>query len=216
MNIKWYGQSCFLISSSNGTKIITDPFDKKMGYSLPTDDADIVTVSHDHMDHNNVKSVNGNYTCYRTTGKFTKNGIEIIGIETFHDNAHGSKRGKNIIYKFNVDGINICHCGDLGHLLTEDQLNQIGKVDVLLIPVGGIFTINAKEATEMVGQINPSITIPMHYSTKLLSGPISLLLSKADKFIALCDKPFKEENELSIDLNNIGEYQGYVILNISK
>ena len=216
MKIKWYGQSCFLITSSNGTKIITDPFDEKIGYILPEVNADIVTTSHDHMDHNNIKSMRGNFIHYCSIGKFVKNGIEINGIETYHDNSNGSKRGKNIIFKFNVDGINVCHCGDLGHILTEDQLSKIGKVDILLIPVGGTFTTNAKEASEVVGQLNPSITIPMHYRTKLLSGPIKLMLSKVNKFVALCNKPFKEENELSVDLNNISEHKGYVILNINK
>lgn len=216
MTIKWYGQSCFLITSSNGTKIITDPFDEKIGYILPQAETDIVTTSHDHMDHNNTKSTRGNFTHYCSTGKFVENDIEITGIESYHDNSNGSKRGKNIIFKFNVDGINICHCGDLGHILTEDQLNKIGEVDILLIPVGGIFTLDAKEATEVVGQINPSITIPMHYSTKSLSVPIKLMLGKIDKFIALCNAPFKEENELNVDLNNISEHKGYVILNINK
>jgi L-ascorbate metabolism protein UlaG (beta-lactamase superfamily) len=216
MKMSWYGQSCFLITSSNGTKIITDPYDEKIGYTLPRVEVDIVTTSHDHMDHNNIKSMRGNYTHYSSTGKFAKNGIEIVGIETYHDNANGAKRGKNIIFKFNVDGISICHCGDLGHILNEDQLNKIGKVDILLIPVGGRFTIDAKMATEVVGQINPTITIPMHFSTKFMFAPIRLMLRKVDEFIALCNKPFKEETEISVDSSNISEYSGYVILNINK
>lgn len=154
MIIKWFGQSCFMIASENGTKVLTDPFKKMLGYKLPQIDANIVSVSHNHSDHNNINAVKSNFVCINELGIFSKDGIEIKGVETFHDKVSGSKREKNIVYNFKIDGINICHCGDLGHILNSKLIEEIGSVDILLLPIGGLATINAIDASQVVKQLN--------------------------------------------------------------
>jgi L-ascorbate metabolism protein UlaG (beta-lactamase superfamily) len=211
MKIKWFGQSCFLLTSSDGVKILTDPFNKKLGYKLPEVEANIVTTSHNHFDHNYIEVVRGEYTHINEPQAFIKDNIEVIGIETFHDKTGGSKRGKNIIFKFNIDGINVCHCGDLGHVLTPDQINKIGKVDILLIPVGGTFTIDAMDAVKVMGQLKPTITIPMHYRTKAL-GVFGLSFGKVDKFLAAAGQQTKELKDLEMDTKGLSEYNGIVVL----
>src|SRR5471030_901399 len=141
MKIKWFGQSCFIITSENGTKVLTDPFKKMLGYKLPEIEANIVSTSHEHGDHNNINAVKSSFVHINELGEFSEDGIEIKGVETFHDKFSGSKRGKNTVYNFKIDEINICHCGDLGHILTSNQIEEIGNVDILLLPVGGLATI---------------------------------------------------------------------------
>ena len=140
------GQACFMITSENGKKVVIDPFKKMLGYRLPELEADIVTTSHNHSDHNNINAVKGNFVHINETGSFSKDGIEIKGVETFHDKVSGAKRGKNTIYNFKIDGMNVCHCGDLGHILNSKQIEEIGNVDILLLPVGGLVTINGFDA----------------------------------------------------------------------
>ncbi|EYE89801.1 beta-lactamase [Fervidicella metallireducens AeB] len=168
MKIKWLGHSCFKIKSDKGIRIVTDPFDDNVGYKLPVVECDIVTTSHGHYDHNFIDCVKGNFEVIKKVGIFNVKDISITGIHTYHDEMGGTKRGDNIVYVMEVDGIRVCHLGDLGHVLTQSQINMIGKVDVLLIPVGGVYTINSEEAVEVVNQLKPSIVIPMHYKTPAL------------------------------------------------
>lgn len=172
MNIKWLGHSCFKLTAEKGTVIVTDPFDESVGYPMPNVKADIVTSSHSHFDHNYFKAVKGNFDIVDTVGEHNIKGINIKGVNTFHDDEHGAKRGKNIVFVFDIDGIRVCHMGDLGHVLTEKQVEEIGPVDVLLIPVGGYYTIDAKQAVEVMNQLKPKITIPMHYKTEFINFPI--------------------------------------------
>lgn len=172
MNIKWLGHSCFKLTSEKGTVIVTDPFDESVGYPMPNVKADIVTSSHSHFDHNYFKAVKGKFDIVDTVGEHNIKGINIKGVNTFHDDEHGAKRGKNIVFVFDIDGIRVCHMGDLGHVLTEKQVEEIGPVDVLLIPVGGYYTIDAKQAVEVMNQLKPKITIPMHYKTEFINFPI--------------------------------------------
>lgn len=212
MNIKWYGQACFRIMTNEGISIVMDPFDESTGYRFPKGSANIVTVSHDHSDHNNVQSVTGDFDCINNAGVFTSNKINIIGVETFHDDSNGSKRGKNIIFKLNIDGISICHCGDLGHILTQAQADLIGKVDVLLIPVGGVFTIDAIEAVKVIEQLNPAVIIPMHYQTKYLTPKI--LFSEVHEFTSLYENKYMELEEIELNAKTINKYKGIVVLNV--
>ncbi len=163
MRIEWLGHACFLITASDGTRILTDPYDASVGYKLPEVEADIVTVSHDHFDHNHVQAVKGSPEVVKGPGKHSVKGIEFNGVATFHDEAGGAKRGPNTVFVFEVDGIKVCHLGDLGHVLTPDMVSQIGEVDVLLIPVGGFYTIGPEEAWKVVEQLNPKVVIPMHF-----------------------------------------------------
>lgn len=127
MKIKWFGQSCFMITSESGTKVVTDPYVNMLGYKLPEIQANIVTISHNHKDHNNINAVKGSLELIQGAGNFAADGIKIKGVEPFHDKVSGAKRGKNTIYTFAIDGINVCHCGDLGHLLTSNQIEELRK-----------------------------------------------------------------------------------------
>lgn len=172
MKIKYLAHSAFLVTSEKGTKIITDPYAAAGGlkYKPIKEAADIVTVSHEHGDHNYVKAVQGSPAIVKEAG--TVKGIKIKAVKTAHDEENGTKRGQNTVFSFEVDSINVCHCGDLGHTLTPEQVKSLGKVDVLLLPVGGFFTIDATAATKVWNQLNPALTIPMHYKTDRADLPI--------------------------------------------
>jgi len=210
MKIKWFGHACFLFTSAQGVKVLTDPFDEKVGYQLPQVHADIVTSSHNHYDHNNIGMVQGPFTHINQPGSFVQDGISIVGMPTFHDNVKGAKRGPNIVYNFTIDGINICHCGDLGHVLNSEQVEKIGHVDVLLVPVGGFFTINYQEALAVKKLLNPTITIPMHYKTDAIEFPIA----GVEKFLSVVE-PVRKLNEQEIELSQetIDEFVGVVVFN---
>ncbi|MFH0892158.1 MAG: MBL fold metallo-hydrolase [Candidatus Falkowbacteria bacterium] len=182
MFITWLGHSCFKIQNKvgpDGITITTDPFDKSTGLKVPSFESDIVTVSHDHADHNNVKALRGTPFIIDQAGEYDVKGITIAGAESDHDDKRGKERGKNIIFRIEVDDISVSHLGDLGHILDSKQLDLMVGTDILLIPVGGIYTINAKTAVEIVSQIEPRIIIPMHYA---LPG-LSMKLDGVDKFI---------------------------------
>lgn len=185
MVIRWLGHSSFLIIASNGTKIITDPYEPGafgggISYGPIKTAPDIVTVSHDHADHGYVEGLPNHFSVVSHAGTTTIQGIEFKGIESFHDPEQGGLRGRNIIFNMSIDGIHVCHLGDLGHILTPDQVNQIGHVDILLIPVGGYYTIDAKEADRVADQLSPKVLIPMHYCTEECSFPIA----PVDEFLA--------------------------------
>jgi L-ascorbate metabolism protein UlaG (beta-lactamase superfamily) len=165
MTITWYGHSCFKITNQGGhLTIITDPFDKSIGLKPPRINADIVTVSHEHDDHNNVKALNGSPFVINGPGEYEIKGVNILGIDSFHDQQQGQKRGLNTIYLIEIDSIRICHLGDFGQdRLTDEQVEKIGAVDILMIPVGGHYTIEASQAVEIVDQLEPHLVVPMHY-----------------------------------------------------
>lgn len=211
MKIKWFGQSCFMITSEEGIKILTDPYISMLGYKLPEIEADIVSTSHDHRDHNNINAVKSDFTHISKPGSFSKCGVDIKGVETFHDKVSGAEKGTNIIYNFKVDGINICHCGDLGHTLSSKQVEEIGKVDILLLPVGGGYTIGAVDAVEVVKQLKPLVVIPMHYRTKAL-GSMGKLFDKVDDFISASGLSAEEYAELELNKASITDYSGIAVL----
>lgn len=172
MKIQWLGHACFLLTSEDGVRVLTDPFDPKVGYPPPAVAADIVTASHQHSDHNYTQVVKGKFTYVEQPGETTLRGIAIRGIPTFHDEASGSERGQNIMFRFTIDGLSVLHCGDLGHELSPAQAQAAGPVDVLIIPVGGYYTIDAPTAVKVMKQLNPSLTIPMHFRTPVMGFPI--------------------------------------------
>ena len=178
MKIKWYGHAAFLITSDQGTKIIIDPYEPgafggQLSYGKIKDQVDIVLTSHDHADHNYTKDLPGTPQIVKGSGSKTAKGISIKGISTYHDPSQGSERGANTIFTLKIDNIQLCHLGDLGHLLSDKDLAEIGPVDILLIPVGGFFTIDPKEATHVAEQIRPKILIPMHFKTAKCGFPIA-------------------------------------------
>lgn len=183
MKVKWLGHACFLITSESGLKIITDPYVQERGikYSPIDESADIVTVSHDHFDHNNVAAVKGNPEVVKGSGTKTVKGIQFKGVATHHDEAKGSQRGDNVVFCFSIDGIKVCHLGDLGHRLSKQEITEIGAIDILLIPVGGFFTIDAKTASQVCEDLKPKVIIPMHFKTpKCVDFPIT----QVDDFLA--------------------------------
>lgn len=173
MKITWLGHSSFLIEDSKGRKILTDPFDESVGYKTFNGDVDIATISHHHFDHDYTKNLDLSKThILDKVGMFNLCDIPIIGFSSFHDEVKGTKRGENTIYVISVDGYKICHLGDLGHILSKDEVSSLGNIDILLIPVGGNYTINAKEAYELTKILKSHIIIPMHYKTSALSFPL--------------------------------------------
>jgi L-ascorbate metabolism protein UlaG (beta-lactamase superfamily) len=177
MKIKFLGHASFLITSDTGTRIITDPykpgcFDGGIQYGKITEEADIVTISHDHDDHNNT-DINGNPTFVRTSADQEVKGIQINGIDVYHDTSEGKERGGNRIFNMKVDDLNIVHLGDLGHDLSVQDAERIGNVDVLLVPVGGFFTIDANAAEKVINTLKPKIIIPMHFKTDKCGFPIA-------------------------------------------
>jgi L-ascorbate metabolism protein UlaG (beta-lactamase superfamily) len=164
VDINWLGHSCFRIKGSHAI-IITDPFPPELGYTLGKQTADIVTLSHQHPSHSYVKGIGGEPRIIRGPGEYEISGILIIGIATFHDTQRGQVRGKNTVYVMEIDGVSVCHLGDLGHVLSSEQVEEIGNVDVLLLPVGGGSTINAAVSAEVIRQLEPKAVIPMHYKT---------------------------------------------------
>ncbi len=175
MKITWLAHSCFMVENGAGVRLLTDPYSEGTGYGVKRVMADIVTTSHQHLDHANLSMVEGSegeYTLINTTGSFSVQGFEITGIATKHDSEGGAKRGDNIVYVIECDGLRLCHLGDLGHRLNEEQIKAIGKVDFLMIPVGGVFTIDAKMARHVVADLNPMIVMPMHYKADVCKFPI--------------------------------------------
>lgn len=163
MIIEYYGHSCFRILSKNGTSLVTDPY-TGVGYELPSGlQAEIVTVSHHHFDHDNVAAIKGVRTVVEGVKTFEYFDITLRGIDSYHDECGGNKRGKNTVFVITVDGLNVCHLGDIGEEITPSLADKIGKVDVLLLPVGGTYTIDANQALAYVDKIQPKIAIPMHF-----------------------------------------------------
>lgn len=170
MKITWIGHSCFLIEGKDVT-VITDPYDEHIPYRAPNFPANVVTVSHEHFDHNAVHRVLGSPEVVRGPGEHTARGVRFTGIATFHDEVQGKKRGENTVFTFTIDGITLAHFGDLGHVLNEEQLAQLADVQVAMIPVGGYFTIDADQAAQIVAKLpQVKVIIPMHYKTDIL-GP---------------------------------------------
>lgn len=176
MEISWLGHSCFHLRGKNVT-LITDPFSPQLGHSLGKVSAPIVTISHNHPGHNSVESISGDPRIVRGPGEYEISDVLITGVASYHDDKHGQELGRNTIYIIHMDDLVICHLGDLGHVLQEEQLEEVADADILLVPIGGQHTINAAQAAEVISQVEPHIVIPMHYSHPTGDAPNSL-----DKF----------------------------------
>jgi L-ascorbate metabolism protein UlaG (beta-lactamase superfamily) len=178
MDITWYGHSCFRLGE-RGVAIVTDPPSDDLGYERPRIRADVVTISHDHPGHNNRIGFRGSPRVFDGPGEYEVKGVFITGTTTYHDARNGSARGKNTVFLFDFDGVTVCHLGDLGHVPTQSQIESLSDVDVLLIPVGGLHTIDASKATEVISLIEPRLVIPMHYKTSVGKAK----LQTVDKFL---------------------------------
>jgi len=186
MKIQWLGHAAFLVETKGGVRILTDPYESgayggALGYGPIEMAADIVTVSHEqHEDHNYTRTVKGKPVIKKGPGVDTVKGVEIKRVHTFHDDCGGKERGENFVFCLKADGMLVCHMGDLGHVLKDDQVKEIGQPDVLLVPVGGTFTLGPKEASQVVDQLRPRVVIPMHYKTPKCGFPIE----EVDSFLA--------------------------------
>lgn len=182
MEISWLGHSCFLLRGKSAT-LITDPFSPQAGPStgdatrLGKVSASIVTISHDHQGHNYATGVGGDPRVVRGPGEYEISDVLITGVPSYHDNERGKQLGRNTIYVIHMDDIVICHLGDLGHALQEEQLEEVADCDVLLVPISGQHTINASQAAEVISQVEPRIVVPMHYALAGGDAPNAL-----DKF----------------------------------
>ncbi len=189
MDITYLGHASFRIRGKSAS-VVTDPFDPDMiGLKFPKHvEADIVTVSHEHKDHNSVSQIEGSPFVIHGPGEYEIKGIGVVGTSSFHDDKKGAERGKNTIYRIEVDGVSIVHLGDLGHILSADQVDELDGVNILMVPVGGFYTISASQAVQVINDIDPSIVIPMHYGRPDMQGkglsqlaPCSVFLKEIGK-----------------------------------
>ncbi len=212
MDITFLGHSSFRIKGKSAS-VVTDPFDSKsVGLSFPSVDADIVTISHDHDDHNKQELVKNVRKVVAGPGEYEIMGISIIGTRTFHDNRKGKDRGVNTIYLMEIDGMHLVHLGDLGHELEQKMIEDLGDIDVLMVPVGGEYTINYTLAAKVVQTIEPKITIPMHYQVKGLNQNTFAKLTGVDDFTKEVGLPVERTDELSVKAFAQPEEQKVVIL----
>ena len=214
MIITWQGHSCFKLQDKagpDGVTVVTDPFNKETGLKVPNFEADIVTVSHDHKDHNNIDALRGKPFVVSCAGEYDFKGVLIEGIDSYHDDKKGAERGGNIIFRIEIDDISVAHLGDLGDILDNAQLEKLVGTDILLIPVGGKYTIDAKKAVEVISQIEPRIVIPMHYKTEGLTYD----LDPIEKFIKEIGLTPSYEEKLKISKKDLPqEDMELVILSI--
>ncbi len=214
MTIIWHGQSLFEITTSRGknnqVNIVIDPFSPEIGLRIPKLEADIVLTTHDHYDHNNVKAVAGNPFLIEGPGEYEIKEVFIQGIPAFHDDLQGKERGKITIFTIEAEELRLCHLGDLGQKeLTPDQLEKIGEIDILMIPIGGNYTISGKEAVKIMSQIEPKIIIPMHYALPKLK----VKLEEVDKFLKIMGiKKIEPVNKLTIKKKELAEEEAKIIV----
>lgn len=212
MEISWLGHACFRIKSKDAV-IVTDPYDKSVGYQLGKVSADIVTVSHGHFDHNNVAAIVGEPKLVSGPGEYEIKGVMITGIQTFHDAEHGKKRGKNTVYLIETEDLVVCHLGDLGHVPTAEQVEEMSNVDILMVPVGGNYTINAVQAAEVISLIEPRIVIPMHYKTEV----VKLEIDPVDKFLReMGIKSLQPQSKLTVNKSTLPAESQVAILDYRK
>ncbi|MBI0582140.1 MAG: MBL fold metallo-hydrolase [Methanomassiliicoccales archaeon] len=198
--------SCFEINDRS--TVVMDPHDgRSIGVKPPSLRADIVTISHDHFDHNAVRVIKGEYVLVKDIAPRTVKGVAIRGITGFHDDVNGEKRGKMNIFHLTMDGVRFCHLGDLGHMLTDAHIKELGEVDVLFLPVGGVFTIDGAQAQTLVRAINPRVAIPMHFRV----GGLSMSIQNADGFLKGLpeEKVVRVGNEVEFEAEDLPEETEY-------
>lgn len=211
MKLKYFGHASFLIIARNGTRIIVDPYTPgtKLLHAEINEAADVVTVSHGHDDHSNTASIKGSPKVIKGSGSRNIKGVTIQGFPFFHDDVGGKSRGENVVFCFDVDGMRVCHLGDLGNIPADKQLAELGKIDILLIPVGGYFTIDAKQATQVIGKLQPRIVIPMHYKTEKSEYPIA----PVDEFIkGRSDTEITNKSEIELEADKLPEKMKIIVL----
>jgi L-ascorbate metabolism protein UlaG (beta-lactamase superfamily) len=208
MDIVWYGHSCFRLGE-RGVVVVTDPPSDDLGYERPRIRADVVTISHEHPGHNNRVGFRGGPRFFDGPGEYEVKDIFITGIATYHDGRYGSARGRNTIFLFEFDDATICHLGDLGHVPTQSQVEALSDVDVLLIPVGGLHTIDASKAAEVISLVEPRLVVPMHYKTPVEKAQLDTV-EKFLKEMGLAAMP--SQPELKVTKSSLPEETEVVLL----
>lgn len=216
MEITYFGHSAFKLKGKKGT-VVTDPFSDAVGWSMPNVSADLVTVSHDHFDHNFVKKISGtarrsNPFIIDTPGEYEVGGVSVFGTATWHDANQGVERGSNTVFTILIDDVRVCHLGDLGHELTNEQLSAIGEIDVLLCPVGGAFTINPAQAVKTIQALEPAYVIPMHYRTDKHDEKVFADVVTLADFLKEYGAEPAPVKELSVDKAKLPEETELVVL----
>ncbi|MBT3250068.1 MAG: MBL fold metallo-hydrolase [Candidatus Pacebacteria bacterium] len=216
MIITYNGHSSFKLKGKDGS-VVTDPFSSSIGFDFPKTSADIVTTSHDHEDHNQVGKVGKTARrdqpfVINAPGEYEVGGISVFGVKTSHDQSEGEDRGTNIIFTFLLDEMRVCHLGDLGHELSPEQIKKIGSVDVLLCPVGGVFTIDPKLAVKTIKSLEPSIVIPMHYKTPAHDEKTFGEVSTLEEFLKEYGVEVEAEEKLNMDRSRLPEETEVVVL----
>jgi len=210
MRIRWHGHSCFEFTDSRNS-VIVDPHDgKSIGIKPPMSNAGIVLVTHDHFDHNAVRMIKNERTVVNAEiGKQTIKGIEFEGFPSLHDDCGGQIRGTNTIYRFKMDGITLCHCGDLGDIPSDEVMGAIKNVDILFVPVGEVFTLLIPKVREFIKAVEPKIVVPMHYRV----GGVTVPLKTLDEFLADVpkDKVVYVGNEIELMSDEISEFGGICV-----
>jgi len=216
MEITFLGHASFRIKTKTGT-LVTDPYDPKMvGLKYSGGEADVATISHDHKDHNAIENITGIKKVFTGPGEYEVSGISIMGYQTFHDDKNGELRGKNTIYVYEAEGLRLAHLGDLGHALDEDMVNKIGDIDVLMIPVGGEFTIGPKVAAEVVSKIEPYFVIPMHYRIDGMEEELAEKLLPVEDFLKESGLTVENLPKFSIKKEDILEDQNTKVIVLEK
>ena len=216
MDITYLGHSSFRIKTKSAS-VITDPYDSQMvGFKFAGIEGDIVTVSHDHKDHNASDKVSGAKKIVTGPGEYEIMGVSILGYASFHDSKEGSERGKNTIYVFEAEGLRLAHLGDLGHALSDDSIGRLGAIDVLMVPVGGEYTIGPKEASEVVSKIDPYFVIPMHYQLGGLNPENFAKLAPVEAFLKETGMVTENMPKFSIKKEDIGEDQSTKVIVLEK
>ncbi len=212
MLIYYYGHAQFLIESSKGLQILTDPYDDRVNFPLKDVKADIVTVSHDHFDHCYIQKVTGEPNVIREEGKYDIEGGAISSIKSYHDEEKGALRGENLIFRYDLEGLSIAHLGDLGHYPNDEQLEFLKGVDILMLPIGGKYTVDAKTASKIVRELKPKITIPMHY--KVNRGGLSDVSGLEPFYKEMLPITPTKAKLLRVTKEDIGEFDPLIVLSI--
>ncbi len=216
MDITYLGHSSFKIKTKTAT-VLTDPFDPKMvGFKFPQVEAEIVTVSHNHADHNFVEKVTGIKKILEGPGEYEVSGVSIVGLQTFHDSDEGEKRGRNTVYVMESEGLRIAHLGDLGHMISDELIDEMGSIDILMIPVGGTYTIGPKEAVEICSKVDPYFVMPMHYRAEGINLSQFEKLEPKETFLKEIGATVEVMPKFSIKKSDIGDEQSLKIIDLER
>jgi L-ascorbate metabolism protein UlaG (beta-lactamase superfamily) len=208
MDVTWLGHGCFRLRGKNAA-VITDPYPPAIGLRLAKQDADLVTISHEHDNHSYAEVVRGEPYIIRGPGEYEVKDVSVIGLPSFHDSEKGAKRGRNTVYLIEIDDVRICHLGDLGHKLDDAEAETVASVDVLLVPVGGRTAINAVEAADVVRQLEPRYVVPMHYA---IPG-LKVELDGVERFLKeMAVTAMEPQPKLTVQASSAGEWDTKVVI----